>query len=274
MLKTNVECPESHRESQSGTGKKLTGKKSTDDNSALESQFYDATDTKPVSSLVEHLCEVFFTHLGCNYPFLERGQFMQDLRGKKVDGVLVDAICAISARFSTHPMLTHPSPSGQDSNPPSKSHKHKSKHGCAFAKRAMSRVPESFACPSIAAVQACLLLAYEQFGSDRDSGLWVWLGISIRLAQDLGLQKSDNSKRQAQGQLSPKLSMIGAAEDLEEQLVADDGRSLVRRTNSDPSKMTEQELLEKKRRDTFWPVYFLDRYLSFDQSRLSHVFNL
>ena len=141
---------------------------------------------------------------------------MQDLRGKKVDGVLVDAIYALSARFSTHPMLTESGSSTQESGPPSKSHKHKSKHGCPFAKRAMSRVPESFACPSIAAVQACLLLAYEQFGSDRDSGLWVWLGISIRLAQDLGLQKSNSSKRQAHSRHSPNLSMIGPADDFEE----------------------------------------------------------
>ena len=258
-----LENPESHRASQSSinvappeTPMGPPGKPQAS-NSAPETQFYDATDTNPTSPLVEHLCEVFFTHLGCNYPFLEREQFMQDLRGKKVDAVLVDAICAISARFSTHPSLTKSGSNAQDTDRPKESQMHKSKHGCVFARRAMSRVTESFACPSIAASQACLLLAYEQFGSDHDSGLWVWLGISIRLAQDLGLQKGP--RREAHGQDTPNLPMIGTTDELEEQGIVDHRYSLGGRTSSDPSRLTEEQLFEKKRNDTFWAVFFLDR---------------
>ena len=267
-----AESPESHRASQGNVNVAPPetimcppGKTPASD-SDPETQFYDATDSKPISPLVEHLCEVFFTHLGCNYPFLDREQFMQDLRGKKVDAVLVDAICAISARFSTHPSLTNSGSNVKDIDRPKTPQLHKSKHGCIFAKRARSRVTESFACPSIAASQACLLLAYEQFGSDHDSGLWVWLGISIRLAQDLGLQKGP--RREACNHHSPNLPMIGTTDEIGEQAVMGDRYSLGGRTNSDPSKMTEKQLLEKKRNDTFWAVFFLDRYLSCSRAAL------
>jgi len=50
----------------------------------------------------------------------------------------------------------------------------------------MAAVVDTFPCPTIVIVQACLLLAYEEFGTDRDSGLWMYLGTTIRMAQDLG----------------------------------------------------------------------------------------
>ena len=223
-----------------------------DPRSPTETPFYDATDPRPIDALIVHLCEVFFTQLSCNYPFLERNQFMEDLRGKKVDGILVDAICAIAARFSTHPMLTK---AGSLSPDRSKGTIHKSRHGLAFAKHAMSRVTEYFVCPSIAAVQACLLLAYEQFGSDHDSGLWIWLGISIRLAQDLGLQKSDAVRHDEHLSM-----MIGRAKE-EDSTRTGDSISLPR-TESDPSRMEEKKINEKRRKDTFWAVFFLDRVIS------------
>ena len=139
------------------------------------------------SPLITHLCKLFFLHLGCSFPFLQRERFLRDLEEKQVDAILVDAVCALAARFSTHPMLTGKSDQQKDDGtetpkvPPSE-------HGQAFAQRAKSAIPDAFPCPSVAVVQAALLLAYDEFGASRDSGLWMYLGIAIRMAQDLGMQ--------------------------------------------------------------------------------------
>lgn len=37
-----------------------------------------------------------------------------------------------------------------------------------------------------------LLLAYNEFGEDRDSGLWSWSGLAIRMCYDLGLHKKQS----------------------------------------------------------------------------------
>ncbi len=37
--------------------------------------FYDATDPGPIAPLILQLCETFFAHLGCQYPFLQRERF-------------------------------------------------------------------------------------------------------------------------------------------------------------------------------------------------------
>lgn len=135
--------------------------------------FYDATDPSPNAPLITHLCETFFIHLGCNYPFLQRKRFIRDLSEKKVDAMLVDAVCGVAARFSSDLLLAIPShgsvPVDADGNVK------KQFRGYAFIQRAMSSIVETFACPTIAVAQACLLLAYDEFGSDHDSGLWMYL---------------------------------------------------------------------------------------------------
>ena len=153
----------------------------------LEMQFYDATDPAPVPAMITHLCDTFFTHLGCNYPFLQRERFLRDLEEKRVDAILVDAVCALAARFSSHPLLAMPG--GHDLPLDEQGEVQRAFRGQPLAQRAMSAVVDSFPCPTMAVAQACLLLAYEEFGTDRDSGLWMYLGTSIRMAQDLGIQK-------------------------------------------------------------------------------------
>jgi hypothetical protein len=98
---------------------------------------------------------------------------MRDLLEKKVDAMLVDAVCGVAARFSSDSLLAIPSHGSVpvDANGSVK----KQFRGHAFIQRAMSSIVETFACPTIAVAQACLLLAYDEFGSDHDSGLWMYL---------------------------------------------------------------------------------------------------
>lgn len=125
----------------------------------------DPENQIPVNRLIIHLVETFFVHLGCNYPFLKQAKFVEEVEKKRAEAILVNAVCALAARFSDHPLLT----TSRDKNIS------KPEYGAVFATRAKSAVVHTFPCPSVAAVQACLLLAYEGFGSDQDSALWMYL---------------------------------------------------------------------------------------------------
>ncbi|RAL67365.1 hypothetical protein DID88_008120 [Monilinia fructigena] len=156
---------------------------------------------------------------------------------KKIEPILVDAVCALAARFSDHPLLTtsHESP-----HP-------KSEYGQVFAQRAKAAVVDTFPCPTVGAVQACLLLAYEGFGANQDSALWMYLGCSIRMAVDLGLQKLDGVKHQGQKDPGYHRALIIEGE---------------RNEPAPTITVEEKNEIEEERIDTLWAVLMLDRVIS------------
>jgi hypothetical protein len=229
---------------------------------SMEIPFYDATNSLPNNPLITHLCETFFVHLGCNFPFLQRERFMKDLEDKRVDAILVDAVCAISARFSNHPLLSTPNDNSDADVIEAEGEVRKSAHGQPFAQRTMSAVVDTFSCPTMAVVQACLLLAYEEFGSNHDSGLWMYLGIAIRMAQDLGMQKLEGLKFEGRTGPTPKTAKGGDAGKQERKRQETALKDAKRQSDIDPSLIEDQKASERERIDTFWSVFFLDRVIS------------
>lgn len=219
--------------------------------------FYDSNDTPPVSNLVTHLCELFFERLGCNFPFLQRDRFLRDLKDKKVNTMLVNAVCALSARFSGHPLLCPPqAPSIHGYEPP---HDVRMPDcGQPFARRAMGALVNSLSCPTLAVAQSCLLLAYEEFGSNRDSGLWMYLGISIRMAQDLGMQKKGGPKYNY-GPGGPLNSTIGGEPGNDD---SEDHGLSHEQSEGDVQDIEGCCARKREREDTFWCIFFLDRVIS------------
>ena len=225
----------------------------------LSLPFYD-TSSMPPSELITHLCETFFLHLGCNFPFLQKARFLQDLEEKQVDAILVDAVCAMAARFSTHSLLTQQV--SDDTRPIP------SEYGQAFAQRAKVALIETYAMPSVAAVQAALLLAYNEFGESRDSGLWMYLGISIRLAQDLGLQKIEGLRYEGRDGPNPKAVKMEREEPAPNRYRAMDNGVPGTQPAADED-IEERRAVERERVDTFWSVFFLDRVVSSGTGRRS-----
>ncbi len=224
--------------------------------------FYDATDPTPNAPLILNLCELFFSHLGCNYPFLQKERFLRDLEEKKVDAILVDAMCAVAARFSSDPVLTHTA----DDSVPREGEKREIRRafrGHAFAERAMSAVIDTFQCPTIAVAQACLLLAYEEFGTDYDSGLWMYLGTAIRMAQDLGVQKLEGLQLEGRLGPTPKTGKDGEEGKKEERRRAEAQKRLTQGlAGTDEKELENRRASEQERIDTFWGIFFLDRAVS------------
>lgn len=241
-----------------------------DHRTPLNLPFYD-TSPVPPSELITHLVQTFFTHLGCNYPFLQRERFLRDLEEKQVDAILVDAVCALAARFSTHSVLTQQS---SDESTPSPA-----EYGHAFAQRAKTALVDTYSCPSVAAVQAALLLAYLEFGESRDSGLWMYLGISIRMAQDLGMHTLEGMRYRGKNGPTPKMIKRESVTGLEQprQFLSDGvSRGIGRRASQKCSsamvedeegsasvkEIEEQKSVEQERVDTIWAVFLLDRVVS------------
>lgn len=239
----------------------LTPTITTESRPAVEIPFYDATDPLPNNSIIPHLCETFFTHLGCNYPFLQRERFLRDLQEKRVDAILVDAVCAVAARFSAHPLLSVPSSSAVPVN--SENKVLKASRGHHFAQRAMAAVVDTFPCPTMAVAQACLLLAYEEFGSDHDSGLWMYLGTSIRMAQDLGMQKLKGMQLEGRTGPTPKTAKKGPeGKDEEEKRERQQRRLFSESKLLESTSIEDRRASEQERVDTFYCIFFLDRVVS------------
>ncbi|KAI3395749.1 hypothetical protein diail_917 [Diaporthe ilicicola] len=203
---------------------------------------YDPNDSSPVHPTIINLIKIFFVHLGCSYPFLHEAKVLRMVKEKRLDGILVDAICALAARFSTTDSLAAV---GEGS---------KSDYGNAFAQRARTATVDAFPCPSVGAVQAYLLMAYEGFGAGQDSTLWMYLGLAIRMAFDLGLQKNEGV--QFQGDKDPwyTRSWNHANGDEEDTNVAI--------PKSETLNPEEQQEIVQERVDTAWAVYILDRIIS------------
>lgn len=219
--------------------------------------FYDPNDTAPNNPLIAQLIETFFVHLGCNFPFLRRETFTRDVEEKRVDAILVDAVCAVAARFSNHPLLqTTPTQVGEVNAP---QNSRRCEYGTAFANRAKSQVVDTFACPNLATVQACILLAYVEFGSNRDSGLWMFLGIAIRMAQDLGLQKLEGTRGDANSR-KERIKMRSQSTGSEGERCEDGHGNKLEGESQEEG--TKDEGAERERTDTFWAVIFLDRVIS------------
>ncbi|KAK4098232.1 hypothetical protein N658DRAFT_518138 [Parathielavia hyrcaniae] len=205
---------------------------------------YDVNSSGPVHPLIVELVETFFTYLGSNYHFLRKDRFLCMLREKRIEPILVDAVCALAARFSDRTVFR----SQHDGK------MKRSEYGHVFARRAKAAIVDTFPCPSVAAVQACLLIAYEGFGADQDSALWMYLGIAIRLAVDLGLQKMEGVKYQ--GERDPWYTRYWSRKG------ADGNDPDSKDGDEEDLSRDEQREVEQERIDTFWAVFVLDRVIS------------
>jgi hypothetical protein len=211
---------------------------------------YDPNDSGPVHPFICDLVDTFFTRLGSNYPFLHRDKFPKMVQEKRVEPVLVEAVCALAARFSDMPLFKK----WNDGKLA------KSEYGMFYAQRAKYAIVDTFPCPSVSAVQACLLMAYDGFGADQDSALWMYLGLAIRMAVDLGLTKEDGVRYQ--GEKDPwytrSFARKAGDEDEEHETTSDHpDDEEERRLNPEEQKQVEQERI-----DTLWAVFFLDRVIS------------
>ncbi|KAF8975970.1 hypothetical protein BGZ46_008679 [Entomortierella lignicola] len=132
----------------------------------------------PRKDILDHLIELFFDSVYYQLPFIHPGTFMTQYKEGKVSPNLLNAICAASARFSSHPdVVTTPSFLA----------------GEPFASNVRSALVDSIDIPTVAAVQTLLLLGMYEYGAARGPRAWMFGGMAIRMAHELGLNREDSS---------------------------------------------------------------------------------
>ncbi|KAK8171811.1 fungal-specific transcription factor domain-containing protein, partial [Phyllosticta citrichinensis] len=135
----------------------------------------EGADTLPPKEIQEHLAEVYFDYVyGQSYPLLHKPSFMRRLSAGQVPPVLILAVCAISARFSTHPQIR--------SEPAFL-------RGETWAARARDIALKRYDTPNITILISYLLLGLHEFGTCQGGRSWMFGGMAQRMAYALQLHK-------------------------------------------------------------------------------------
>ncbi|EEB08747.1 transcription factor [Schizosaccharomyces japonicus yFS275] len=133
----------------------------------------------PPMELRRHLAEVFFhcCH-GQTYNLFHRPNFMESLSNNTLPLVLVYAICAVSARFSSHMQVRY--------SPPYMA-------GEQFAREARRLALDSLDRPDLSLVSALLLLSLHDSGTGDMGKSWMYGGMALRMAAALQLNCEQGS---------------------------------------------------------------------------------
>ncbi|KAG9065859.1 hypothetical protein KI688_002156 [Linnemannia hyalina] len=139
---------------------------------------YGIRDEIPRKDILDHLVTLFFDSVYYQFPIIHPDTFMKQYREGKVSPNLLNAICAGVARFSNHPdVVTTPAFLA----------------GEPFATNVRSAVIDSIDIPTVSNVQALLFLSMYEYGAARGPRAWMYGGMAIRMALELGLNREDSS---------------------------------------------------------------------------------
>jgi Fungal specific transcription factor domain/Fungal Zn(2)-Cys(6) binuclear cluster domain len=135
----------------------------------------EGAECLPSKELQEHLAEVFFDCVyGQSYLLLHKPSFMRKLKAGTVPPVLILAVCAISARFSTHPEVnTEPA----------------FLRGDMWATPARAIVERRHGEPNITLLIVMVILGLHYFGTCEGGLSWSFGGQAMRMAFALQLHR-------------------------------------------------------------------------------------
>ncbi|MCJ1284226.1 hypothetical protein MMC26_003557 [Xylographa opegraphella] len=136
----------------------------------------EGAESLPPKEIQEHLSEVFFDCLyGQSYHLLHKPSFMRRLRAGTIPPVLILAVCAVAARFSTHPQVACSDPAFLRGEP--------------WAKPARDIVLRRYDEPNITILTVLLILGLHEFGTCHGGRSWMLGGMAIRMAYALQLHR-------------------------------------------------------------------------------------
>ena len=159
------------RDRPSGTSAHPPKGQDTDEHQLL----MEGAEHLPPKELQQHLAEVFFDHLyGQTYHLLHKPSYMRKLAAGNLPPVLVLAVCAIAARFSTHPQVR--------SEPAFL-------RGEGWATIAREISLKRYDTPNITILIVYLILGLHEFGTCQGGRSWMLGGMAQRMAYALRLHQ-------------------------------------------------------------------------------------
>ncbi|CAG8496145.1 20004_t:CDS:2 [Rhizophagus irregularis] len=133
----------------------------------------------PPEDIVEHLVACYFRHIDIQTSMFHEATFMRQLRQNKISPFLIYAICAVTAKYSEHQSIVQKLPymSGEP-----------------FAAIAITKyLFGTFDNPSVENVQGLILITTHMYGVGKGPSAWMYTGLAVRMAQELGLHKVDEA---------------------------------------------------------------------------------
>jgi hypothetical protein len=121
----------------------------------------------------------------CHFPFLDSAELRRSNEDRKLSKGLANSICALASRFSDLPSFLN-----SKGNPDFSI--------CdSYADAAKQALLPLLAIPTLEVLQSYILLTWSEWGNDRDAGFWMYSGICVRMAQDLGLANGSGTELNA-----------------------------------------------------------------------------
>ncbi|KAF1985320.1 hypothetical protein K402DRAFT_334772 [Aulographum hederae CBS 113979] len=145
----------------------------------------EGTEHLPSTEIQKHLAEVYFDNVyGQAYHLLHKPSFMRKLDAGTIPPVLILTVCAVAARFSTHPQIrTEPA----------------FLRGETWASAARAIALKRYDTPNITILICYLLLGLHEFGTCQGGRSWMLCGMAQRMAFALQLHKEldDDSRTES-----------------------------------------------------------------------------
>ncbi|KAF9905153.1 hypothetical protein EC991_001973 [Linnemannia zychae] len=147
---------------------------------------HEPTLVLPSAEVMDHLFDIHFRFVHPVLPMLHRKTFYDQIHGPEPPpSHLLFAVLGLASRFSDNPVFRTPQP-GADRPP------------CTiFYERAKELIKEEYDNSQIGTVQALLLMAIQQMGFCESQRAWLYVGMAIRMAEDLGLNYDLSEQEQA-----------------------------------------------------------------------------
>ncbi|EXK24597.1 hypothetical protein FOMG_18692 [Fusarium oxysporum f. sp. melonis 26406] len=137
---------------------------------------HEGTKALPPKEIQEHLAEVFFDNIyGQSYHLLHKPSYMRKLKNGTLPPVLVLTVCAVAARFTSHPLVSSSGPEFL--------------RGEEWASHARDICTRRYEWPNLTILTCLLILGLHEFGTCQGGRSWALGGQAIRMAFALQLHK-------------------------------------------------------------------------------------
>lgn len=185
------------------------------------------------SNTVYRALDIFFQTFGGHFPFLNKHILTSHVRSRQASKFLISSVLALTARFCPANMFQLTTDSDSEWRTETQ-----------FLKAAKEQLMCLLAVPAPDVVAGLIVLSWAEFGSNSgEGGLWMFSGMAIRMAQDLGLHRSDTTD------LDPRVAFYDHAPP---------SPKGIRVPTNQQSTLHQQ----KSRLVMFWSVFTLDVYVS------------
>ncbi|KAJ2956678.1 hypothetical protein NQZ79_g7498 [Umbelopsis isabellina] len=151
----------------------------------LEAAQMEMQGALPPKDLIDVLVKTFFDHAMVNYPVISKKEFMDAFEGKTKPApsrMLMNAMFCVACRHlkADHPVLK------RHNLDPKRLFK-------LFTDRAAMAFTQQYFNPNVSTIQALLLVTTNPNYTPHGNPNWIWCGMAVRMAQDIGFHRCNGA---------------------------------------------------------------------------------